>query len=319
MISVIIPVYNTEAYLRECLCSVLEQTHCDFEIVLIDDGSTDSSPKICQEFAKRDSRVRFYRQKHRGVSAARNTALDRAQGDAVFFLDSDDVMHPSLLERLYGQMRLQKAQMAFCGQKRTVSSEDYRITKERFFFDRSQVIWKFSNENRIFGGIGGKLLAKDAIGTLRFEPGRSLGEDTIFLYELIRKGIDVVYTPDTLYCYRRREGGSILFRNSREGIQEAGRVMKRLEAGEQECGRPANARVWEGEYIRLLHRAMELLPRDELYVMRAEVAEEMKNPYFCSRPLRTRCAVFLAFFCYPLYRSLKTVYRFCKGGVRKIK
>ena len=101
------------------------------------------------------------------------------------------------------------------------------------------------------------------------------------------------------------------------GLQEAGRVMKWLESEEQACGRTENARAWEGEYIRILHRAIEHLPKDELYAMQQEVAEELKNPYFRARPLRTRASVSLAFFCYPVYRFLRTVYRFCNLGGRK--
>ncbi|MCI8511932.1 MAG: glycosyltransferase [Lachnospiraceae bacterium] len=317
MISVIIPVYNTEAYLEKCLRSVLEQTCQEFEIVVVDDGSTDSSPEICRAFAAQDSRVRFYRQSHQGVSAARNMALDKAQGDPVFFLDSDDYIHPSCLERLYGQMLLWKVKMAFSRQNRTVSGENCRITNEWILYDSHSLVWIFSNRNHIVGGIGGKLLAKDVLGTLRFEADRALGEDTIFLYELVKNGLDAAYTPDPLYVYRRREAGSARLRSCRRGLQEAGRVMKWLESEEQACGRTENARAWEGEYIRILHRAIEHLPKDELYAMQQEVAEELKNPYFRARPLRTRASVSLAFFCYPVYRFLRTVYRFCNLGGRK--
>ena len=89
MISIIIPVYNVEKYLRQCLDSIIEQTYRDLEILLIDDGSTDASGKICDEYA-RDQRVRLFHTENRGLSAARNRGLEEAHGDYIAFLDSDD-------------------------------------------------------------------------------------------------------------------------------------------------------------------------------------------------------------------------------------
>ena len=100
-ISVIIPVYNTEKYVEECIESVLAQTYTDFELILIDDGSEDNSREICREMGRKDDRIRLIQMEHRGVSAARNAGMDAAVGKYLFFLDSDDMIHPQLLEALY--------------------------------------------------------------------------------------------------------------------------------------------------------------------------------------------------------------------------
>src|SRR5690606_22590995 len=89
-VSVIIPVYNTENYLRECLDSILAQTFTDFEVLLINDGSTDSSGKICDEYAEKDSRIKVFHKENGGVSSARNLGLDNAKGEWICFVDSDD-------------------------------------------------------------------------------------------------------------------------------------------------------------------------------------------------------------------------------------
>ncbi|MDE6394665.1 MAG: glycosyltransferase, partial [Duncaniella sp.] len=97
MISVIIPAYNAQAYLRECLESVLAQSFSDWEVIVVDDGSTDSTAAIAQSFSARDSRVRVLSTVNRGVSAARNAALGMARGEWVTFLDSDDLLPPGAL------------------------------------------------------------------------------------------------------------------------------------------------------------------------------------------------------------------------------
>ena len=95
-ISVIIPMYNAEPFIRQCIRSVTDQTYRNLEILVIDDGSVDKGPAICRELAEADGRIMLLRQENQGVSAARNTGIDRACGEYVFFLDSDDAIHPRL-------------------------------------------------------------------------------------------------------------------------------------------------------------------------------------------------------------------------------
>lgn len=101
MISIIVPVYNVETYLPTCIESILDQTYKDFEILLIDDGSTDNSGNICDEYSKRDNRCIAIHQQNKGVYNARNTGLSHATGEYISFVDSDDYIHPQMLEILY--------------------------------------------------------------------------------------------------------------------------------------------------------------------------------------------------------------------------
>lgn len=112
-ISVVIPVYNVEAYLRECVDSVLAQTMQNFEILLVDDGATDNSGTICDEYGVKDERVRVIHRENGGLSAARNTGLDAAAGEYVYFLDSDDYIVPCALERLWSMAEREKADFVF--------------------------------------------------------------------------------------------------------------------------------------------------------------------------------------------------------------
>ena len=112
LISIIIPVYNSSLYLCDCIQSVLQQTWKNFELILVDDGSQDESKSICKKISSTDNRIPFIEQKHKGVSAARNAALEVAAGKYLFFLDSDDVIHPCLLETLYTVLYKTNAVMA---------------------------------------------------------------------------------------------------------------------------------------------------------------------------------------------------------------
>ena len=113
MISVVISVYNVEKYLAECIDSVLGQTHTDYEIILVDDGATDSSGQMCDEYAARDLRIRVIHQENGGLSAARNTGLRAAKGEYVYFLDSDDYIEPCTLEHLLILAQRERADIVF--------------------------------------------------------------------------------------------------------------------------------------------------------------------------------------------------------------
>ncbi|HBA46442.1 MAG TPA: hypothetical protein DCZ91_01295 [Lachnospiraceae bacterium] len=121
-ISVIIPAYNSEKYIEQCLWSVTGQTYGNLEIIVVDDGSGDDSAAICGRLAETDGRIRVLRQKNSGVSAARNHGIDAATGEYVFFLDSDDAIHPLLLEEMLRQAEQYHAQLAFCGYRKLDSS-----------------------------------------------------------------------------------------------------------------------------------------------------------------------------------------------------
>lgn len=109
LVSVIIPVYNVQAYLRETLESVIGQSYHNLEILIVDDGSQDGSGEICDQYAATDSRIRVFHQRNAGVSAARNVGLDAITGQAVMFLDSDDVYHPEIVKTMVETMNRERA------------------------------------------------------------------------------------------------------------------------------------------------------------------------------------------------------------------
>lgn len=114
-ISIIVPVYKVEPYLRKCVDSILAQTFTDFEVILVDDGSPDNSGKICDEYASKDSRVRVIHKKNGGLSSARNAGIDVARGKYLGFVDSDDYIEKDMYELLYDNIVKEQADLSICG------------------------------------------------------------------------------------------------------------------------------------------------------------------------------------------------------------
>ena len=115
LISVIIPIYKTEQYLRTCVDSIITQTHTNLEIILVNDGSPDNSIQLCEEYFAKDERIKIVNRKNGGLSAARNSGLEVATGDFVAFIDSDDYVEPCMFEMLLKLMRQYDADISQCG------------------------------------------------------------------------------------------------------------------------------------------------------------------------------------------------------------
>lgn len=200
MISVIIPVYNASKYLRQCLDSVLAQTFGDFEIVAVDDGSTDESAAILDEYAARDKRVRVFHRPNRGVSAARNYAIDQATGERLTFVDSDDALHPEALKRQNTVMEDLDAD---------VVCSDYSYDREKLTLGRVEYIWNATQAvkanlhqtKRQNNSVGGKLFRREVIGRGRFTEGIRY-EDLDVVYRWLAQARKVVSLTDRLYWYR---------------------------------------------------------------------------------------------------------------------
>lgn len=127
-ISIIIPIYNVERYLHQCIDSILAQTFTDYELLLIDDGSTDGCPAICDEYTEKDNRIRVFHKKNNGITSARNCGIDNANGEWIMHIDSDDWVEPTYVEELYNAAINNKADIAICGFY--FAYEDGRLKKQ---------------------------------------------------------------------------------------------------------------------------------------------------------------------------------------------
>lgn len=206
-ISVIIPVYNTEKYLRRCIDSVLAQTYQDFELLLIDDGSKDSSGAICDEYAEKDSRVRVFHKENGRVSSARNVGLDNARGEWVTFVDSDDWISKDYLEEMmtHSDSDLVIADFTVEGEKQW--NEGLPVGKSQG-----------KDLNRIIEGSIGiaritapwcKLLRRALVGQIRFYTELTTQEDTLFMFRYLCVVQNIQIIAQKGYHYNRETIGSL--------------------------------------------------------------------------------------------------------------
>lgn len=203
MISVIIPVYNVEKYLRQCLDSVLAQTFTDMEIILVDDGSKDSSGEICREYAVREARIHLIRKPNGGLSSARNAGLDIARGESVVFIDSDDMVTPDFLEQLANAARVTGSDIVCAG----FSYKPQRLGSGKGMFTASadEAIDITLHQRRgVLNTAWGKLYPRRLFDEIRFTEGMWY-EDLDIFYRLYEKVKTVTWLGEKMYLYRMHQ------------------------------------------------------------------------------------------------------------------
>lgn len=202
MISVIVPVYRVEPYLRECIDSILSQTYPDFELILVDDGSPDRCGEICDGYAGKDNRIRVIHQENTGLSGARNTGLDIAQGEYVTFVDSDDVIAPNYLAFLYQMVKETGADVSTCDY--SVNSNVNGLTESTSGItlsgtDACSQLYLHGGEIRV--NAWGKLYARHLWNGIRFPLGK-IHEDQAVVPILLYNAKKVAASSAKLYYYR---------------------------------------------------------------------------------------------------------------------
>ena len=207
LITVIVPVYNVEDFIGMCLESLSEQTYTNFEVIMIDDGSTDNSGKICQEYKESDSRFHYYRKENGGVSSARNLGIEYSRGDYLTFVDSDDWVEEDYLEVLYSALVSESASVSISTYKR-FSMEDNTWYVHSF---------QRGYDKRVFHHLEliNELIDLDSldhsyrfVGDIRFNSLTSLGEDMEFWFKIYLISPKSVYINRDSYVYRIGEGST---------------------------------------------------------------------------------------------------------------
>ena len=194
-ISIIVPVYNAEKYIETCIESTLGQTFADFELILIDDGSVDQSPGMCDEYAQKDARIKVIHQVNAGVSAARNSGLDAAEGEYVAFIDSDDWVDKSFLQKCLDTLYSTNGDLCITGfyfYNETVV--DIRKATEHSLVRTNSISAPQVQElmeKCLISNIWAKLYRRSIIGDMRFDTSVNFGEDLRFCFEILKKDITV--------------------------------------------------------------------------------------------------------------------------------
>ncbi len=205
-ISVIVPVYRVEPYLRRCIDSILGQTFRDFELILVDDGSPDGCPAICDEYAEKDSRIKVIHQTNQGLSAARNNGVKEAVCKWVSFVDSDDAVHPQMLEHFLCAVEINDARMAMGGtiEREAVPDDFYKDRVNLFrshFVDEKYLLHLYSNVKYKPWIVCSKLVDRDILIKYPFAPGKTY-EDNAVVCKWIDEAKNVVESDEVYYYYQ---------------------------------------------------------------------------------------------------------------------
>ena len=198
LISIIVPVYNVEQYIKRCLDSISRQTYKKIEIIVIDDGSKDASADICERCAMADSRIIFIKKENEGAGYTRNIGIDVAKGDYIFFVDSDDYIMPNCIERLLKVALEENADIVKCSWIEGKEDNYNVIPKKKKYKIYSNIHAFYTREMNI--AVHGKLYRNSIIGDIRY-PKETTYDDEFFTYKLIYNASKIVILDEPYYYY----------------------------------------------------------------------------------------------------------------------
>lgn len=206
LISIIVPIYNVEKYLKECIESIINQTYKNIEIILVDDGSPDNCGKICDEYSQKDKRIIVLHKENGGLSDARNKGIDIAKGDYLTFVDSDDFVNIDYIEKLYNSIKFNNTKLAQCGISKV--NENNEII-EKLNYDENYIKTSHEILNELYGKhlienvvVWNKMYAKELFENIRFPVGK-IHEDEFTTYKIFYSVDRISLLSDCLYNYRQ--------------------------------------------------------------------------------------------------------------------
>lgn len=218
LVSVIVPVYNVEPYLCACLDSVLAQEHKNLDIILVDDGSTDRSGQICDEYAQRDGRIRVIHKDNGGSSDARNAGLDEMRGDFVCFIDADDILAPTFVSEMLCALKSHKTDLSVCafGSLKENEPVDRALSGKAVHLGNREelLVHVVQNLLKVWSSSCNKMYPARVFNGLRFETG-ARNEDVLLLPKVLRRVESACYLDKSLYYYRIRPGSNSHFHDYR--------------------------------------------------------------------------------------------------------
>lgn len=206
-ISIIVPVYNVEKYLDRCINSILKQTYQNLEIILVDDGSTDNSVEICDEYAKKDNRIKVVHKANGGLSDARNVGIDNATGEYIGLIDSDDWISEDMYLILYNNIKKENADISCCNKFLVYTNMMIPYGNVDFYevMNSERAIELMCTHGYLETSAYAKLYKKEIFQNIRYPKGK-VNEDIYTTYKLLDKASKIVYDATPLYYYRQRKG-----------------------------------------------------------------------------------------------------------------
>ena len=215
MVSIIIPVYNVEEYIEECLESILAQTYKDIELLVVDDGSTDNSLGLIRGYENKFKKIRIFTQQNKGVSEARNLTLNYASGEFVLYIDPDDFLEPVMIEKMVNKAQKYNSDITICGYYLYYSKDNannkiftYGINESKSL-SSLEVIDMMLNY-KLQGQLWNKLFKKELLinNNFKFEPGRYI-QDIFPVFKAVLKSNNIIFVDEPLYYYRQRMSSTV--------------------------------------------------------------------------------------------------------------
>lgn len=304
LISVIVPIYKVEKYIDRCAESILAQSFTDFELILVDDGSPDNCPQICDEYAKKDSRIRVIHKENGGLSDARNAGIDIAEGEWLAFIDSDDYVHEDYLKSLYNAAIENDADLAVCDFVRV--NDDEKVIEDEHSFDELVTDDKNAMFERLYSNwrirpAWNKLYKKEIFSELRFAFGK-IHEDEFAIHHVLWNCGKLAIIKKGLYYYRTRENSIMTTESPKSTLDGLEAIIEQYEF----C---AERKVITDEYvtgIEYMNSVIDMENRmDEQSMPRyKELKKRYENIYF-SEEKNKNLKRFLHFHCNKTYRKLQ--------------
>ena len=307
LISIIVPVYNVEKYIPECLDSILNQTYENFEVILVDDGSTDGSGDICDDYAAKDSRIKVIHQKNCGVSVARNNAIKKSSGEYISLVDPDDILAPEYLETLYKTLIDNEAQIVACNyysfydeekipEDISKSKHDKLIITEKEMEDET-----FAAEFTVKMVIPINKMYKRGIFDKITYPVGKIHEDAYVYHHMLHEAQKVVFISDILYYYRLRKDSITHSRFKIKELEDSmGAVIDRIDFY-RGLGKQRLTDIAIDGYLYFLWRNIDLMKKDGV-----KDYKELIKPYI--RIFRDKIRYLKVSKDYPLKKLLRMYY-----------
>ena len=231
-VSIIVPVYQVENYLRQCVDSILAQTFTDFELILVDDGSKDRSGQICDEYAEMDERVKVIHKENSGPSDTRNRGIEQAAGNYFMFVDSDDYIAPTMVECLYQSILKENADIAACNFLYSFEddrNQDFSTNIQWEVVSGAEIFYNRKNDRSCgyWTVVWNKLYKSKVFGKLRFRAGKYY-EDEFWANDIYQMDIKMVTIPECLYYYRQHGNNSMKTTNSKKNLDILEALQERI-------------------------------------------------------------------------------------------
>lgn len=316
LVSIVIPVYNSEAYLKRCVDSMIDQTYTNLEIILVDDGSTDTSSQMCDALKAQDNRITVIHKENGGLSSARNAGIDIARGEYIVFVDSDDFMDTRAVEKMLAKSHQYNAEIVICN--RYYYYEDgkkllrYKIIDNDLVMDSEEAIYELNSYKNFDMSAHCKLFKRNLFSDIHFPLGK-ISEDFYIMYLLFDKAEKLVYMSEPLYFYLQRRGSiskrSELYYDFVDAAYAQMIYIEEKYPNLKACVHAAYASANMTIYNIFVKNGGKC-PKDDLFKLREAVNENYQ--YIGTWPLLKRIQAYLFVKCIPLYDIMFKTYRIIK-------